>query len=478
MKIIGTGSFDANVTTTTTSLANALLTKPEISVNITNLFEKQFASFSSYLARRGMIRTPLPDFSSPSFRTIGNRKFMWPLKGHPFRKGNITGTVTNQQGGANIGVNNQVILVPINTNYFPPNAVLELGDRRTHVITLDEYPTETSSGIWEYKCKYVTNSQTAFIPAALIADGAEIGFSHTIFPEMSETGYESNTFPEWHTNYMTIQRMAYSISGSAKNTVLWLEHNGQKIWTTHQDMAMMERWAYARENQLIFGRATIDENDNVYVKDLKSRDLVSGDGLLASATGSLKFQYQKLTIKVIERVLQNLQLLANNSGTTEVFVIGGQAFIWDFQILMRDVFKYNPEPLFVKGKDGHGVDSTFVSYQVGGTKMVTAWNPAADAAWRPQDKDVWGVNKDSRRAIFVSMGNTIGGDPNVELVTLGSGGSDRAFVKRVITGMATPGESSKDGRASNSMDGYQVQILSETGLCLKNPYGVAELYVP
>jgi len=478
MKIIGTGSYDANVTTTTTSLANALLTKPEISVNITNLFEKQFASFSSYLARRGMVKTPLPDFSSPNFKTIGNRKFMWPLKGHPFRKGTFTAAAVNSKGGANIGVGNQVFTITTDTNFFNPNSILELGDRKTLIATMDEYPTEVGTNQWEYKCKYVTKSTTSFVPAALLAVGEEVGFSHTIFPEMSETGYESNTFPEWHTNYMTIQRMAHSISGSAQKTVLWLEHNGQKIWTTHQDLAMMERWAYARENQLIFGRGTIDANDNVYMKDLKSRDLVAGDGLLASATGSLKFQYQKLTVKVLERVMQNLQLLANSDGMVEIFAFGGQAFNWDFQRLMRDVFKYNPVPLFQDGKGGKGVDATFVWYQVGGVKIITAWNTSADAAGRPQSKDVWGVNKDSRRAIFCSMGNTIGGDPNVELVTLGGGGGDRSFVKRVITGMAAPGEASKDGRASNSMDGYQVQVLSETGMCLKNPYGVAELYVP
>ena len=92
---------------------------------------------------------------------------------------------------------------------------------------------------------------------------------------MSETGYEKNVFPEWHTNFMTIQRMQYSISGSANESVIWVEHNGIKLWVKKQDMEMMRRWAYARENQLLFGKATIDANDNVYLKDLKDNKYVN-----------------------------------------------------------------------------------------------------------------------------------------------------------------------------------------------------------
>jgi hypothetical protein len=43
--------------------------------------------------------------------------------------------------------------------------------------------------------------------------------------------------------------------------------------------------------------------------------------------------------------------------------------------------------------------------------------------------------------------------------------------------MSSP-DGNKRATASNSMDGYQVQILSETGISMKNPFGVAELFVP
>lgn len=481
MRILGTGTFNANTTTMTNSLAAALLTRPEISTNLVNLFEGNFSAFSSFLARRGFMRKGLSaDVSTSDFKVIGNRKFMWLLKGYPFRKGVITEAPTPTGGVANLGEGGTYFTLKLDTDYFSPNDTLELSDRRTILQVMDELPTESGSNVWEYKVKLVHSEDGAFVPTGLVAAGKEVGFSYTAFPEMSETAYEKNTFPEWHTNYMTIQRMKYSISGSANNTVLWIEHNGQKLWVAHQDIEMMRRWAYARENQLIFGRASIDANEKVHLSDMHGRKIIQGDGIIAQGDASLKYQYNNLTVKTLENVMQNLQLMATGDGTIEVFVMGGQAFVWSFQQLMRDVFKYNPQPLFTGGKGGSGVKVAFNSYEIGGVRLVVAWNKAFDAAWRPQEKDLHGTNKESYRAIFASLGDTIGGDPNIELVTLGAGSQDRRFVKRVITGMANPSMSGS-GRmeyASNSMDGYQVHILSETGICLKNPFGLAELYRP
>ncbi len=490
MKIIGTGTYDANRTTMTNSLAAALLTKPEISTNVVNLFEDNFTAFSSYLARKGLTKKGLtPDMSTSDFKVIGNRKFMWAVKGYPFRKGTIllaadpaTPTVEFDCTSAQPGVNQTIFQLTLDTNFFSPNDTLELSDHRTILQVLDEYPVEvTISGQpgWRYQVRLVTNINGSYCDCNLVATGSEVGFSYTAFPELSETGYEKNTFPEWHTNYMTIQRMQFSTSGSAQNTVLWVEHNGQKLWFKVQEMDMMRRWAYARENQLLFGRATIDANDNVFLRDIKGREIIQGDGLIAQGDSSLKFQYNTLNIKTLENIMQNLQLLTNDDGLTEVFVMGGQAFVWNFQRLMRDVFKYDPQPLFVSAGDREkGVKVAFNSYEMAGVKIVVAWNKAMDAAWRPQQKDIFGTNLESYRGFFVSLGNTIGGDANVELIALGNGADDRRYVKKIIDGMASPGGSGRKEYSSNSVDGYQCQILSETGLCLKNPFGFAELYKP
>jgi hypothetical protein len=478
MRFIGTGTYNANVTTMTNSLAKALLTRPEISLSVVNLFEDNFSAFSSYLGRRGFAKKGLVrGMSTDNFRVIGNTKFQWALKGYPLRKGTVVTAPTAAPGYSQLGQNGSFFELVLNTDFFSPNDVLELGDRRTLLQVMDEYPTVLGDNEFSYKVKLVTNDPTAFVPAALVAVGSEVGASHTAFHEMSETGYEKNTFPEWHTNYMTIQRMQFSISGSAHNTVLWIEHNGQKLWMYEQEREMMRRWALARENQLLFGKATKDADDNVYLRDLKGRDIVQGDGLIAQGDGSLKFQYNTLTVRVLENIMAQMQLMSNGDNVTELFILAGQKFVWDFQRLMRDVYKYNPLPLLVGSGDDKGVNANFTTYSIGGVKVTVAWHKPFDAVFRPQQRDEYGINKESYRAIFTSLGNTIGGDPMVELIALGNGQQDRTFVKKTITGMVEPG-SNPDGFASNSMDAFQVQILSETGICLKNPFGVAELFKP
>lgn len=478
MRIIGSGTYNANVTTTSNSLAKALLTRPEISMSVVNLFEDNFSAFSSYLSRNGFAKKGLTrNFSSDNFKVVGNTKFMWALKGFPLRKGSVKVAPSPAAGYSNLGQNGSYFELILDTDFFSPNDVLELADRRTLLQIMDEYPVHVGENQYGYKVKLVTNDPSAFVPASLVAVGSEVGMSYTAFHEMSETGYEKNTFFEWHTNYMTIQRMQFSISGSAHNTVLWIEHNGQKLWMYEQEKEMMRRWALARENQLLFGRATKDADDNVYLKDLKGRDIIQGDGLLAQGDGSLKFAYNTLTVRVLENVMAQMQLMSNGDGMTELFILGGQKFVWDFQRLMRDVYKYNPLPLLTGSGSNKGVDATFTSYTIGGVKVTVAWHKPFDATFRPNQRDSFGINKESYRAIFVSLGNTIGSDPMVELITLGNGSQDRSFVKKTITGMVEPGTNASE-YASNSMDAFQVQILSETGLILKNPFAVAELFKP
>lgn len=477
MKIIGTGTFDANRTTTTNSLGAAILTRPEISANLANMWEANYTAFSSLLARKGLIKKNVFEgLEKKDFKVIGNRKFMWGIRQYPFTKCYVTDVPDVATGFTYLGEGNSIATIYLNTNYFSPNDVLELSDGRTKILVMDEYPTEVSSDKWAYKVKLMTNKDGDYIDAALLDIGSEVGFSYTAFPELSETGYEKNQYPEWRTEYMTIQRMQYSISGSAKNTqVYWVEHNGEKMWFREQEWDMMRRWAIARENQLLFGKPTIDANDKTYVRDMKGREVISGSGVVEQGDASLTYHYNKMTIRTIETIMQNMQLLSNGEDTTEIVVQGGQQFVWDFDRLMRDVFKTNPMPLFVSQGDlERGVKSNFNSYTVGGVKIIVSWNKSIDAPWRATKTNNYGENVRSKEAYFFAMG-TVANNPNIELVSLGNGGDDRSMVKKIIDGMVTPDDKSRV-YASNSQDGFQVQILSETGVKLENQWGIAKLY--
>ena len=399
---------------------------------------------------------------------------MWPVQGYPLRKG----VIISHDGGDTPGINNGEFTITVSTDFFSRNDNLELVDRRTllHVLSKEKNGQNT----WNYRVKLVTNESGSFCDPTLLT-GQEVGFGHTMFPELSEDAGEKHTYPEWHTEYLGIQRMKHTISGTANAMKVWLEHNGVKVWEYSQNIEMMRRWAMSMEHQLLFGRATIDANDRTYVVDDDGRDLPSGNGLIAQGDSALKFQYNTLSIRLLEKTLENLQIMQNGEGLLEVAVCCGQAFFNNFQRLMRDVLQQNPIPLVEKTKDGMGIKTAFSWYEFGGVRIWLMRCPAFDAPYRPIERDQYGISNMSERAFFVSLGDTVAGNPNVELITLGNGANDRRFVQRVVNGMAGPGPdvrgpgTGKYQLASSPVDGLQVHILSECGVIMRNPLGFAEM---
>lgn len=478
MRILGSRPHDADQTTTVNMLSSVGLLKPEIMMNVANLYEDSLSTFSSFMARKGLMQGGLyAGMDNNEFKVVGSRKVMWPMEGYPVRKG----VIVTAPVGNTPGLNHAEFTIIVNTDFFSQNDTLELVDRRTLLFVLSK--TRQAEGQYAYRVKLVTNNAASFCDPTLVAAGLEVGVSSNMFPELSEDGGEKHTYPEWHTEYMSIQRMKHTISGSAKATKIWLEHNGTLLWDYSQNLDMMRRWAYVRENALLFGIATVSPNDDVvHLRDDDGKEIVSGNGLFAQGDPSLKFQYNNLSIRLIEKIMENLELLKTGDGQLEVAVCGGQVFFNNFQRLMRDVLQQNPLPLYERGVDGDGIRTNFGWYQFGGVRLHVMRCPAFDAPFRPILRDAYGNSNMSERAFFVNLGNTIGGNPNVQLLTIGNGEEDRRFVQRSINGMTGQGPmvsaGSKQGNiqlASSPVDGQQIHVLAESGVMMRNMYGFAEL---
>lgn len=476
MRLLGARTHDADKATTTNMLQTAAMLKPEIMTSVMNLFEGNVSTFGSFLGRKGLTSQGLyAGLDTKTFKVVGNRKVMWTINGSHLRKG----VILSHTGGATPGVANSEFSIVVSTDFFSKNDVLELVDRRTLLVVLGKEPS--ASNTWTYRVKVMDNSSTSFCDPTLL-DGKEIGFGHTSFPELSEDAGEKTTYPEWHTEFLGIQRMKHTISGSAKASKIWIEHNGQKMWTYSQNLEMLRRWAESMEHQLLFGRATIDANDRHYVHDDIGRPLPMGNGIINQGDPALKMQYNTLTIRLLERMMDNFALQANNDGVTEVAVCCGRTFHGNFQRLMRDVLQQNPVPLYEKTADGAGIRTAFSWYEFNGVRFYLMNCPAFDSPYRPIERDQYGNNNMSERAFFVSLGNTVGGNSNVELITLGNEEEDRRFVQKVITGMAGDGPMVQGASnkymaqmASSPVDGMQVHILAESGAILRNPLGFAEM---
>lgn len=483
MKLLsGTPREFANQTPTSHHLMKYAISSPEILPYVATLFQGDQTAFSSLLANRGLVSGSLYSEANPkskSYKVVGNRKVMWKVKGSKLRKGRLTANeaglffICEAQGNLTPGKNQSVVSIFLDTNWFSPKDVLELDDLRTQVSVVDDMlPREVTAGVWEYKVKLVTNEKTDYIQPSLLAANKEVGFLYTAFEEMSETAYEKYTFNDWAYSYMTIQRMKWSISGTAQEmstSKVWVEHNGMKLWTDYADIEMLERWAIARENQLIFGKGTVNDKDEIILKDMENRDLIIGDGLLEQGDGSFRMPYNTLSKTVLHNVMKNMQMFSNSDGIVEIGVLGGQDALWAFHDLMKNDLVNGGAGSIVEGTgSAKGINLDVAYYQYSKVRFTPVWYRFFDDVARPQSYTINGKRPESGRMIFASLGNVKFNQPNVELLALGK----RSFIRGEVNGI------NKGGDMANSVDGRHVHVISETGIACHDPYGIAELYIP
>jgi hypothetical protein len=476
MKLVSPGFLRqiSNETVMSNHLLQVALAEPEVIPQIATLFEKESTAFTSLLAKKGLTSRGLyAGLQNESYRVVGNRKVMWPVKGIDRRKGTIL-AATSVLIGSTPGKGGEVITLDLDTNWFSPKDVLELKDRRTlvHVVD-DQLPQEVEGGKFRYFVRAIRSNKDEYILPALLAAGSEIGFAYTMFEEMSETAYEKYTFDDWAGSWMTIQRMKWSISGTAAQMNVkkhWITHNNEMAWLTHAEMQMLKRWAEAREYQNIFGKGTVTENDEVLLRDLKGRDIVGGDGLINVGDGSLKFPYNRLTKQVIHNLMRNMQIYADAEGKLEIAVIAGQEFMFQWGELMATMGVTLNTSNMVEGTGStKGINATYAWYEFNNVRFIPVWHKFFDSPARPTNVNAYGVEKESMRAIFVSLGQADVGTNNVELLALGN----RAFRKGTIAGIDVGGDAMK-----SSVDGQHTHVLCETGIKVVNMYGVAELFNP
>jgi hypothetical protein len=471
----------ANETPTSAHLGKYLVNTPEMLPQVTTLFARNITAFSSLLAERNMFSGSIASALNPKgskYKVVGSRKVMWNVQGYPDRKGRVASLPTT---GAPIGFkcdafpttpgrNQTVIELYSDTNWFSPRDVIELADNQTFLFVMDNMlPEEISAGVWRYKCRIVTKDPGAFVNPSLLAPGMEFSVSHTAFEEMSETAYEKYTFDEKAYTHLTIQRLKWSISGTAeemKANKVWIEHNGVNMWTTHAQLKMLERAAQYRENQILFGKSTVTDDDKVLLKTIEGFEVMAGDGILNQGDGAWRMPYNELTIESLETIMENINIYSSAWGQ-EVAVACGQKFYNNFAKLMKNQAGIDPKVVeFEGGKKGINLDYQYFIF--GGVKIIPTVIPWMDSPMRATTYDENGIRRTSHNAIFVSLGDVDIQRPAIELLALG----DRSWKEGEVNGI------NKGGDMANSVDGKHHHILWETGAAMFDVNGIAELYKP
>ena len=449
-----TGSYGKD-TIEQNSLVTNLLKYPEISKALI----RQFPQYSLTYFLEGTGRFAKEEL-------IGDNSFKWAILGRLNRPSTCTGG-----GSAPSGV--VAGTIEFVENYLNKNDVIRFKDGRQAIILSDATP---SVGGFTFTIKLQTNDPAAApLAGTNYALGETVNTAGSIFEEGSTQGYENHVFPDWYVNYLTISRKAKSITGSALTDVTWIENNGQKLWYFTDQNLVMEEYLYQLELSRWYGISTMDANGVAQITDANGKALIAGDGVLAQIDSANTDTYTgSLTEDIIVDFIANLSL---NSGkkNNQWMVFTGTAGKVAFHRAMRDlVFQGNS--LIYDMDSGRNLELGvhYTTYNALGHRITLVHNPLFDDPQLHTDLDpTTGYPKESYRMVFMDMVVT-NGVSNVEVKVKGAGGVDRGMIVKYIPGMVNPFDQ-KSMVASNSKDGFTCEILSESGIIVRNPLSCGQL---
>jgi|TARA_R110002110_G_scaffold175861_2_gene379641 hypothetical protein len=449
-----TGSYGKD-TIENNSLVTNLLKYPEIS----KAMIRQFPQYSLTYFLEGTGR-----FAKEAL--IGDSAFKWSVLGRLNRPSTCTGT----QVGT--GAANASLVVEFVENYLNPNDIVRFKDGSQAILLDGGSP---SAGGTSYIMKLQTNDVAATLATSNTAAGETANTAGSVFEEGSNKGFENHVFPDWHVNYLTTSRKAKSITGTALTDVTWIENNGQRLWYFTDQNLVMEEYLYQLELSRWYGRSTMDANGVSQVVDSKGSALISGDGLLAQIDSANTDTYSgDLTEDVIVDFIANLSL---NSGkkNNQWMVFTGTAGKVAFHKAMRDlVFQGNS--LIYDMDSGRNLELGvhYTTYNALGHRITLVHNPLFDDPQLHTDLDpISGYPKESYRMVFMDMGVS-NGESNIEVKVKGAGGVDRGMIVKYIPGMVNPFDQ-KSMVASNAKDGFTCEVLSESGLIVRNTLSCGQL---
>ncbi len=397
---------------------------------------------------------------------IGDNSFKWAVLGRTNRPSTLTGASTGN------GVANGTFTFVTEENFLNPNDIVRFQDG-TSAILIGE-PTIVAGG-YQFSAKLQTNDATKTIAAANFTAGKTVNAAGSAFTEGSERGYENSVYPDWYVNYTKISRKAKSITGSALTDITWIENNGQRLWFFTDQKLMEEEFLYQRELSDWYDESTMDANGNPLVFGTDGKAIIKGDGVLKQIDAANVDTYNGALSE--ERITDFLAQLSLNTGemNSHWIVYTGTAGKVAFHKAMKDLV-YPSGNLVYDAKVGAETEIgvNFTTYNALGSRLTLAHCPIFDDPNLHTDIDPKsGYLKESFRMVFLNFGQT-DGVSNIERKVKGAGGINRSMIIKYLPGMVDPFNQAQM-MAVSSRDSFSMEILSESGMVVRNPLSCGQL---
>jgi len=496
------GTFGVE-TQASNSLVSAMLKYPEIGSTLI----QQYPRFAlTYLLER--------TGRHANVKVMGDKSFEWKVLGRSNREiklADITAITTAQASAV-------TVLLPVLNRDLSINDVVMIGNAVGTVIghTEDDGTTVkkdtnkppvdqalsaqlqshtvATADAWGYQIRFSNGySATDLAPSVTVARlGSAFGEG-----SLGTSVSESVAYPETHKNWLTLNRRKQSITGSALTDVTWIENNGSKLWYFTAEKLFTDEFMYQLELQRWFGRNNVTGTAaDAYTFPGQAgavdgtASALMGDGILAQIEGSIDMSYnvgtadgEGLTEDKLARFIAELSRNAKSPEGNEWVVFTGTEGRYQFHRAMKDISVGATAAVSGTGSASGGsmqsmktgsdvsLGVNFVSYYVLGNKLTIAYCPVFD------DVNAFGAEAGaggsssggtmSGKMVFLDF-SSVDGVPNIQLIAKGSDGLNRNYVKKYIPGMVNPYDQ-KSMLAANGDDSFTCQIMSESGVIVRNP---------
>jgi len=468
MAKVYTGTYGKD-TTDETALVTNLLKYPEIGKKIISQYPRFSLTYLLEAAGRNAAE-----------KVIGDYAFEWKMQGR-YRKPAVidSGETLSAAAGA---------LETFVVDHDPTNGVFGDNLNVNDVVRFSNGETAIVTNVPSITSSDAQNTITVRAIDALtvaLAVGDVVGCIGNAFNQgslASEVG-QNYAYPSTYKNWLTLSRKKTKIMGSDLTDVTWIESNGHRLWYFTKEQQMTDQFMYELELQRWYGKKSFAETGGLVTSaddfpgdrgDAITGLPIMGDGLLAQIDSSNQATYTAGALTE-EDIVNFIGTLSKNALSAEgnVFSVftGTQGRI-DFHRAMKDLLVSQGAggASIFAGKGGADVSlgANFTEYNVLGNKMILSYCPVFDDPnLHNSISATFDSSNESGKMVFVDMGMQ-NGVANVELIAKGAEGFNRSFVKKYVPGMVNPYDYNSM-MAANGDDFFECQILSESGIILRNP---------
>lgn len=449
--------FNADGMTDENSLANALLTQPDVlSPVITHLSGREDKRFPLSFLTEGM----------GNVKYINDVEYDYPVMGR------LNKSVLCVD--ASLSITPQGGTVTFADRWFVKNYIVEFGDTNNTQVRIVGDPVQSGAG-WKYNVELVSSEMSDSVTGSdLTGKQAVQLFAANAFS--GSRGNESNwVAPSKMRNQISLIRKSYRYEGNMPDRVVNFEFNvggrSTNLWYDFEEYQHMLRWKEECELALWYSRYNRDSNGLIHLRDENGKAIPLGSGVIEQIPNV--DTYSVLTAQKLKGVVRDALYGASDASQMNIVLFTGLGGMEEFDNAMKDElasqqYIKNTDPSSFVGGSGRNLSlgGFFTQYtHIDGHTITVRHLPLFDHGARALASDrhpVTGLPMESYRMIFLDM-STYDGQNNVSMITR----KNRELVRWAVAGATVPPGFGGNALRATDVDGSAVHFLKECGISIR-----------